>query len=435
VGDVAQEVGIAHCAARLAEAVVTGVQTRAECEALDRADPLGKWRGRFALPDGVIYLDGNSLGALPKATAAVLQDVVERQWGQDLITSWNRHGWIDLPARVGAKIARLIGAGPGEVLVADSTSVNLFKLIAAALELRPGRPVVVSERGNFPTDLYIAQGVAAWLGDRVELRPVASAELEAALDERTALLLLTHVDYRSGRQHDMARLTRAAHAAGALTLWDLAHSAGAVPVDLNAAGADLAVGCGYKYLNGGPGAPAFLFVAERLQQRARQPITGWFGHAEPFAFRPEYRAATGIRRFLAGTPPILSLKALEAGVDLLLEVDPEALREKSMALTELFIELVEARCEGAGFELASPRGAAERGAQVALRHPDGYPIVQALIALGVIGDFRAPDLLRFGLAPLYLRFVDIWDAIEALRQVMTLRAWDVPGYHERAAVT
>ncbi len=409
--------------------------TRAACEALDAADPLAVWRRRFTLPAGIIYLDGNSLGPLPKATAAIVQDVVQRQWGEDLITSWNKHGWIDLPQTLGAKIARLIGARPEEVVVADSISVNLFKLVAAALALKPGRPVVISERSNFPTDLYVAQGLADWLGEQVEPRLVATAELEAALDDRTALLLLTHVDYRSGRLHDMAHLTRAAHQAGALALWDLAHSAGAVPLDLNAAGADLAVGCGYKYLNGGPGAPAFLFVAERWQDQARQPITGWLGHAEPFAFRADYQPAAGIRRFLAGTPPILSLKALEAGVDLLLEVDPQAVRHKALALTDAFIRLVEARCAGFGLELASPRAAAERGSQVSFRHPDGYPIVQALIARGVIGDFRAPDLLRFGLAPLYIRFVDLWDAVDALRQVLAGRAWDLPEYQQRAAVT
>ncbi len=422
-------------AAAADEAAVIDASTRAACAALDAADPLAPWREHFALPAGMIYLDGNSLGPLPRATAAIVQDVVQRQWGEDLIASWNKHGWIDLPHTLGAKIARLIGAGPDEVMVANSTSVNLFKLIAAALDLRPGRRVVVSERSNFPTDLYVAQGLAGWLGERVELRLVASADLEAALDERTALLLLTHVDYRSGRLHDMAQLTRAAHAAGALTLWDLAHSAGAVPVDLNAAGADLGVGCGYKYLNGGPGAPAFLFVAGRWQGQARQPITGWLGHAEPFAFRADYQPAAGIRRFLAGTPPILSLKALEAGVDLLLEVDRQALRAKSMALSDAFIRLVEARCAGFGLELASPRAAAERGSQVSFRHPDGYPIVQALIARGVIGDFRAPDLLRFGLAPLYVRFVDLWDAVDALGQVMAGRAWDLPEYQQRAAVT
>lgn len=409
--------------------------TRAECEALDAADPLAGWRGRFALPEAVIYLDGNSLGPLPQATAAVVQDVVRRQWGQDLITSWTRHGWVDLPARLGAKIARLIGAGPDEVIVADSISVNLFKLIAAALDLRPGRPVVVSERGNFPTDLYIAQGLGALLGQRVEFRVVATDELEAALDHRTALLMLTHVDYRTGRLHDMARLTAAAHAVGALALWDLAHSAGAVPVDLRAAAVDLAVGCGYKYLNGGPGAPAFLFVAGRWHEQARQPLTGWFGHGRPFAFEPEYQPAPGITRFLAGTPPILSLAALEVGVDLLLEVDPRALRTKSVQLTEAFVDLVEEHCQSFGFALASPRDADRRGSQISLRHPEGYPIMQALIARGVVGDFRAPDLLRFGFAPLYVRFIDVWDAVQTLRAVMAEAAWDRPELKQRAAVT
>ena len=409
--------------------------TRAGCAALDAVDPLAALRSRFALPEGVIYLDGNSLGPLPKATMGVVEDVVRRQWGADLITSWNKHGWIDLPERLGAKIAELIGAQAQEVVVADSVSVNLFKLIAAALGLRPGRRVVVSERGNFPTDLYVAQGLSELLDGQLELRLVAPAELEAALDADTALLMLTHVDYRSGRMHDLAGLTRAAHDAGALALWDLAHSAGAVPVDLNGADADLAVGCGYKYLNGGPGAPAFLFVAERWQAAARQPITGWLGHTEPFAFRGDYRAAAGIRKFLAGTPPVLGMVVLEAGVDLLLEVDPGALRAKSVALTDLFIDLVEDRCAGFGLELASPRAAGERGSQVALRHPDGYPIVKALIARGVIGDFRAPDLLRFGFGPLYVRFVDVFDAALALRTVLAGRAWDVPECRQRAAVT
>jgi kynureninase len=408
---------------------------RAACEARDAADPLARWRDRFALPDGVIYLDGNSLGPLPRATEAIVRDVVRRQWGEDLITSWNRHGWVDLPQRLGAKIARLLGARPDEVIVADSTSVNLFKLIAAALGLRPGRRVVLSEADNFPTDLYVAEGLSDLLGERVELRLVGAEDLERALDHETALLMLTHVDYRTGRMHDMARLTAAAHAAGALSLWDLAHSAGAVPVDLAAAGVDLAVGCGYKYLNGGPGAPAFLFVAERWHERIRQPITGWFGHARPFAFDPAYRPAPGITRFLAGTPPILSMTALEAGVDLLLEADPRDLRQKSVALTDTFTRLIEERCGELGVTIASPRAAEERGAQVALRHREAYPIVQALIARGVIGDFREPDLLRFGFAPLYVRFVDVWDAVDALCAVMSGRLWDRPAYKQRAAVT
>ncbi len=409
--------------------------TREACAALDAADPLAAWRERFVLPEGTIYLDGNSLGPLPKATEGLIQDVVRRQWGEDLITSWNRHGWVDLPQRLGAKIARLIGAKAHEVIVADSTSVNLFKLLATSLHLRHGRHLVVSEQTNFPTDLYVAQGLRDLLGERMELRLVASEEIEAALDDAPALLILSHVDYRTGRMHDMTRLTRAAHEAGALALWDLAHSAGAVPVDLAAADVDLAVGCGYKYLNGGPGAPAFLFAAERWHERVRQPITGWFGHARPFAFESAYDPAPGIARFLSGTPPILSLKALEAGVDLLLEVDQRALRQKAMALTDLFIRLFEERCAGFGFTIASPRAAHGRGAQVALRHPDGYPIIQALIARGVIGDFRTPDLLRFGFAPLYVRFVDVWDAVDALGAIMTEGSWDQPAFKQRAAVT
>jgi kynureninase len=295
--------------------------------------------------------------------------------------------------------------------------------------------VILTERGNFPTDLYVAQGLRELLQERVELRAVAPAELEAALDKDTAVLMLTEVDYRSGRLHDMGRLTQAAHDRGALALWDLAHSTGAIPVALNAAGADLAVGCGYEYLNGGPGAPAFVFVAERWQEEARQPLTGWFGHQEPFAFAADYQPAAGITRFLAGTPPILSLKALEVGVDMLLEVDPQALWAKSRALTGRFIDVIEERCAGFGFELASPRAAEERGSQVALRHPEGYPIMQALIADGVIGDFRAPDLLRFGFAPLYVRFVDVFDAVARLQKIMTTGTWEHAEFKQRAAVT
>jgi kynureninase len=409
--------------------------SRAALAALDGADPLAPLRDRFDLPEDVIYLDGNSLGPLPKATPGVVEDLVRRQWGQDLITSWTRHGWVDLPRQVGAKIGRLIGAGPGEVVAADSISVNLFKLIAAALQLRPGRTVVISERSNFPTDLYVAQGLQALLGGRLELRLVDGDAIAAALDQDTALLMLTHVDYRSGRMHDMAGLTAAAHQAGALVLWDLAHSAGAVPLTLAADEVDLAVGCGYKFLNGGPGAPAFLYVARRWHEEIRQPLSGWFGHRDPFAFEAAYRPAAGIDRFQSGTPPVLGLKALEVGVDLLCEVDPAALRAKSQGLGDCLIRLVEGRCAGHGLVLASPRDGARRGAQVAFRHPDGYPIMQALIARGVIGDFRAPDLVRFGLAPLYLRFADLWDAVEILRDVLERRTWDRAEFRRRASVT
>jgi kynureninase len=409
--------------------------TRDDCAALDAADPLADKRRDFALPDGIIYLDGNSLGALPKATPARLAAVISDEWGADLITSWNKHGWIDLPRRLGDKIARLVGAGSGEVVVADSTTINLFKVLAAALKLKPGRRVILSERDNFPTDLYIAQGLIGLLGQGHELRLVASDALSASLDENTAALMLSHVNYRTGALHDMAALTAAAHQRGALALWDLAHSAGVLAVDLNAADADFAVGCGYKFLNGGPGAPAFVFVAARHQEHFVQPLSGWLGHAEPFAFEAAYRPASGIGRYVCGTPPILSMAALETGLDLALSVESALLRAKSMALTDLFIRAVEQECAGFGLSLLSPREPMQRGSQASFTHAQGYPVMQALIARGVIGDFRAPDILRFGFAPLYLRFVDAWDAAQALRAVLETRAWERPEYHRRAAVT
>ena len=391
------------------------VMTRDDAAALDRADELAAFHDRFVLPHGVIYLDGNSLGALPKGTAARVAQVVEQEWGQSLIRSWTDHGWIDLQFRVGEKIGQLIGAASGTTLVADSTSVNLFKLLAAALDRRPGRKVILTEEGNFPTDLYVAQGLAALLQRGHELRPVPAAQLHEALDQDVAVLMLTHVNYRSGAMHDMATLTRAAHDAGALVLWDLSHSAGAVPLRIDEDDVDLAVGCGYKYLNGGPGAPAFLYVAKRLQDDLRMPLTGWLGHADPFAFESLYRPADGIARGVVGTPPILSLAALEVGVEMLLQASMSAIREKSLRLAELFISLTERE---SGFTLLTPREPEHRGSQVSFAHLHGYAIMQALIERGVIGDFRAPDVLRFGLAPLYVRFVDVWDAVTALREVM-----------------
>lgn len=409
--------------------------SRRDLAALDAADPLARCRERFVLPEGVIYLDGNSLGPSLRATAGRLADVAEREWGQGLIRSWNAAGWIELPRRVGDKIARLIGARPGEAVVTDSTSVDLFKVLAAALALEPERRVIVSEPENFPTDLYVMQGLVELLGGRHELRLASPEKLAAAIDDDTAVLVLTHVNYRTGAMHDLAGLTAAAHARGALAVWDLSHSAGAMPLDVTAAGADFAVGCGYKYLNGGPGAPAFVYVAGRHHERVRQPITGWLGHAAPFAFEETYRPAPGIERWLTGTPPILSLAALEVGVDLLLGVDPGEIRDKSTRLGDLFIELVEARCGAHGLTLASPRCAGARGSQVSFRHSHGYPIVQALIARGVVGDFRAPDLLRFGLAPLYLRYVDVWDAVGVLADVLATSSWDRPEFHRRHLVT
>ena len=409
--------------------------SRADLAALDRADPLAAVRAKFVLPPGVVYLDGNSLGPLPKATAAAVARVVEREWGEGLIRSWNAAGWIDAPAKVGDKIARLIGARPGEVIVADSTSVNLFKVLASALDLAQSRRVIVSEAENFPTDLYMMEGLIALLGGRHALRVVPAGGISAAVDAETAVLALTHVNYRSGAMHDMAALSRLAHERGALAIWDLSHSAGAMPLDVSRAGADFAVGCGYKYLNGGPGAPAFVYVAERHHRVFRQPLSGWLGHAEPFAFEGAYRPAAGIARCLVGTPPILSLAALDVGVDLLLECDLGAVREKSVRLTDLFIGLVEQRCAAHGLVLVSPRDGAARGSQVSFRHPQGYPVMQALIARGVIGDFRAPDILRFGLAPLYLRYVDLWDAVTGLAEVLDTKAWDDPTFHRRGAVT
>lgn len=404
---------------------------------LDACDLLASFRTRFALPPGVVYLDGNSLGALPIATAVRLQRAVSEEWGRDLIRSWNSADWIGLPSRVGDKIGRLIGAAPGETVVADSTSVNLFKVLAAALGLKPGRHRIVSQRDNFPTDLYMAQGLAAFLGQGHELVLLPddpdAATVEAALDGDTAVLMLTHVNYRTGRIHDMTHLTAAAHRAGAFALWDLAHSAGALPVELNRAGADFAVGCGYKYLNGGPGAPAFLWVAERHHSSFAQPLSGWMGHADPFAFDPAYKPAEGIARYLCGTPPVLGATALECGVDLILETDMEALREKSIALTSLFIERVESRCPG--LELVSPRNVAERGSQVSFRHRHGYALMQALISRGVIGDFRAPDIVRFGFAPLYVSFRDVADAVDVMTDLIATGGWDCPEFHARAAVT
>jgi kynureninase len=408
--------------------------TRADAEALDAADDLATLRREFVLPEGVVYLDGNSLGALPRRAAERVRDVVEREWGRDLIRSWNDNGWIDLPGRVAGLLGPLIGASADEVAVADSTSVDAFKLLAGGLRLRPGRRVIVSEEANFPTDLYVAQGLARLLGD-VELRLVPRDGLGAALGGDVAVLMLTHVDFRTGEIHDMPGLTRAAHEAGAVVLWDLAHSAGAVPVDLDGCEADLAVGCGYKYLNGGPGAPAFAFVARQWHSTFETPLSGWMGHAAPFAFGTRYEPAPGVARLLCGTPPVLGLAALEVGVETIARTGIEPLRRKSVALTDLFIRLVEHECGGFGFTLASPREAGRRGSQVSLRHPEGHAIVQALAARGVIGDFRTPDILRFGFAPAYLRFTDAWDAALALRAVMDDHEWQRPEFQARARVT
>ncbi|MEE2566609.1 kynureninase [Hyphobacterium marinum] len=406
-----------------------------EIRTRDAADPLNGFRDRFVIPDGLVYLDGNSLGCLPKATPDRIADVVAREWGEDLIRSWNTNDWINAPRRVGAKIAGLIGANDDEVVIADSTSINVFKVLSACLQLDPKRSVLLSERGNFPTDVYMMQGLSALSGGRVATRLVEPDDVIAALDSDAAALLLTQVHYKTGRMRDMAAVTKAAHDKGVPVIWDLSHSAGAVPVDLNASNADFAVGCGYKYLNGGPGAPAFLFAAKRHHEAVFPALSGWLGHEAPFDFDDTYRPAPGIDRFQCGTPGILAISALEVGVDLIAEAGMEALREKSRALSDLFLDLMAERCSEYGFEPACPADSAERGSQASFHHENGYAIMQAIIARGVIGDFRAPDILRFGFAPLYNRFEDVWQAVETIRTVMAEEAWRDPQFQSRRAVT
>lgn len=406
----------------------------ADIRDLDANDPLATYRDHFIVPDDLIYLDGNSLGALPRTTPRAVQEIVEDEWGRDLIAGWNSHGWYEASDRLALLLAPVIGAEASEIAVCDSISVNLFKLIAGALSLRPERRVILADRSNFPTDLYIAQGIARLLG--VELRLHDSVEAMAnAIDHNTALIMASHVDFKTGLIHDMAGITARAHELGALALWDLAHSAGALPVTLNAAQADMAVGCTYKYLNGGPGAPAFLFVAQRHHRLVQQPISGWFGHESPFAFETEFRPTSGIRRFLAGTPPMLAMRALQCGLEIAAEAPLDAIRNKSIALSSLFLELFEARLAGHGFTLASPRDPAIRGSQISFAHEQGYAIMQALIAHGVVGDFRAPDIMRFGFTPLYLRFADITEAVERLVRIMDEGIWREPRFHQRATVT
>lgn len=405
--------------------------TLKEARQRDAADKLRAYRSRFHLPEGVIYLDGNSLGPLPVATPGRIEEVVRSEWGQGLIRSWNDADWIGYPQRVGAKIAGLIGAAPDEVIACDTVSVNLFKLIGAALAMQPSRKVILSEPGNFPTDLYMIAGLEAQgLATRRLAQP---DEIEAALDGEVALLMLTHVHYKSGRTHDMVRLTKAAHDAGVLVLWDLSHSGGALPVDLNGCNADFAVGCGYKYLNGGPGAPAYAFVAKRHHDRLQQPLTGWMGHAQPFAFDDDYTPAPGVDRLLAGTPGILGLAALEVGVDLIAEIGVERLSEKSRSLSEFFRECVAERLPD--LELVSPLDPRQRGSQLSYRHEEAYAICQALIARGIIGDFRAPDILRLGFAPAYVSFEDVFHSAQALAEVIDTGEWDKAEFRTRAAVT
>jgi kynureninase len=403
-----------------------------EARQLDASDPLAFARERFSLPEGVIYLDGNSLGALPKAAPAALAEAAERQWGEDLISSWNKHEWIDWPTTIAAKLSPVVGAKPNQLLIADSTSVCLFKLLAAAVRARPGRGTIVTQQANFPTDLYVAQGLADMLG--LEVKAVPSGQVSGALDDDTAVVMLTHVDYRSAAVHDMRAINDAAHAAGALAVWDLSHSAGAIELDLDGSGCDLAVGCGYKYLNGGPGSPAFIYVADGLQGELANPLQGWMGHAEPFAFVDDYRPNQGIVRFLTGTPSILAMAALEAGLGTFDGIAMGDVQAKSRKLSRLFVDEVEARC-GSEVRLASPRDPAQRGSHLVFAHAEGYAVMQALIARGVIGDFRAPNLMRFGFTPLYTRYPDVVRAAEILTEILEAREWDQPRFRARAKVT
>ncbi|GAB3621592.1 kynureninase [Glutamicibacter endophyticus] len=420
---------------------------RETLQELDRADALSAFHGRFALPQGVIYLDGNSLGALPVGSAERAAQVITEEWGQGLIRSWNSAGWFELPQRLGNKLGQLLGAHEGETVVTDTTSLNLFKALASALRTQradaPGRRVIITERDNFPTDIYIAQGLSDLINAMREETGIdyevllidSEAELLQALNEHTAVLSLSHVNYRTGAMWDMQSITAAAHDAGALMIWDLAHAAGAVPVDLNRADADYAVGCTYKYLNGGPGAPAFIWVHARHHARFWQPLAGWWSHAEPFAMAENYAPADDIRRFMCGTQPITSMAMVENGLDISLEAGLDALRRASLEFTDLFIELVETQCADFGLELITPRDHAQRGSHVSFRHAHGYEIMAALIDRGVIGDYREPEVLRFGITPLYLSRTDVYDAVQILRDVLHTGVWQREEYRVRNAVT
>jgi kynureninase len=404
--------------------------------ALDQRDPLRGKRDAFVIPDGLIYLDGNSLGPLPKAALRELKLAAEQEWGFGLIRSWNAAGWFDLPVTLGDRLARLIGAEPGEAVCTDTTSINIYKALHAALSLRPGRSTIVAEGTGFPTDVYIAEGVASVQPDvRIKLTGIDAPDIEDLLGDDVAAVLVNHVDYRTGVLRDMAQLTARIHAAGAVVIWDLCHSAGTMKVDLNAAGADLAVGCTYKYLNGGPGAPAFVFAARRHHGKFSQPLRGWWGHASPFAFDHSFRPGDGIRPMLSGTQPILSMRALAGALDVWDDVDLDQMRAKSLALTDLFIALVEESCGRFGVTLAAPRDHAQRGSQVSFRHPHGYEVMQALIERGVIGDFRSPDYMRFGFAPLYLRYADVHAAASVLHDILADETWRAPRFAARSTVT
>lgn len=406
----------------------------AKAQAFDDADPLAKFRERFHLPDNTIYLDGNSLGCLPKDTHAALTNTVDREWGEGLIASWLDAEWSTAPQRIGDKIAQLIGAAPGEVIATDSTSINLFKALTAALSLRPDRTHILTETTNFPTDTYMMQGIEAFSGGRIKAIAIAPDDVLDRIDENTAAVLLTHVHYKTALPRDIAETTKRIQKSGALAIWDLSHSTGAVELDLTSANVDFAVGCGYKYLNGGPGAPAFFYAPKR-NHNAQSILSGWFGHAKPFDFEEDYRPANGIERFLCGTPPVLGLAALEVGVDLMLEADMAQIRQKSLAMADLMIQAMAPLCDQYGFSLITDSNSYARGSHVGYAHANAYEMTQAMRSLGVVADFRTPDIIRFGLTPLYLSYANIIDAIARLEQVCADQSWDKPEYRTRAAVT
>lgn len=414
--------------------------TRNTCIERDQQDPLAGVKQQFELPEGVIYLDGNSLGVLPKAAKARSKEVIEEEWGKGLVSSWNKAEWFEMPINLGNKLSKLIGAKENEVVVTDTTSLNVFKALAAAIKIQqeksPTRKVIVSEREMFPTDLYMIQGLIELIQNGYELRLIdETLRLEDAINDDVAVLLLSHVNYRTGYLHDIAKTTALAHEHDVLTIWDLCHSAGAVPIDVHTGKADFVVGCTYKYLNGGPGSPAFIWVSPEYRNVFKQPLSGWWGHEKPFDMAVDYTPAHGVRRYLCGTQPIVSMALLECGLDVALSVEMEAVRHKSLALTDLFIELVETRCAGFGLELITPREHDIRGSHVSFTHPEGYAIIQALIERGVIGDYREPEVMRFGITPLYLSFTDIWDAVEILLDILKTKAWDQPKFQQRITVT
>lgn len=409
--------------------------TRNSFENLDQQDELASFRDKFQLPEGIIYLDGNSLGAMPKSAVAKSADVVSREWGEDLITSWNKNGWFHLCRNLGERIAPIVGANPNEVMVCDATGINLYKLLSVALQLRSERKIILMEGSNFPTDNYMAQGLIKQLGQGHEIKFIEQDTLVENITEDIAVVCLTHVHYKTGHMHNMKAITEKAHQVGALIIWDLCHSVGAAPIFLNQCDADFAVGCTYKYLNGGPGSPAFLYMAKRHHGKAMQPLSGWWSHADPFAFEQNYRPADTIWQMMTGTQPILSLATLECGLEIMEQADINVMREKSLRLGDAFIQLMEQKCAGFDITLASPRTSAHRGSHISFYHKNGYAIIQALIAEGVVGDFRAPDIMRFGLTPLYLKYTDIWDAVEKLNLIMTEKLWQRDEYQNKDAVT